>query len=50
MLKVFGGLDIMLVGAGLSYATMQGEEADRLFFGLIGAGCIVMIKGNEQWV
>ncbi len=45
MLKILGGIGLMMLGAGISYATMQGDGGGRLFYGLIVAGFVLMIRG-----
>ena len=45
MLKILGGLALMIVGGGISYASMQSGSGGRLFYGLIGVGFIIMIQG-----
>lgn len=45
MLNILGGLALMVVGIGISLATMQGDGGGRLFFGLIIIGFFIMVKG-----
>ncbi len=45
LLKIFGGMAIMLVGIGISAASMSGGGGGRLFFGLIIVGFVMMVQG-----
>lgn len=46
MMNILGGLGMMVVGIGISLATMDGGGGGgRLFFGLIIMGFFLMIKG-----
>lgn len=44
MLRIFGGLGLMLLGGVISFASMKGGGG-RLFYGLIIVGFFMMIKG-----
>ncbi len=45
MINLLGGLGLMAVGGGMSFASMQGSGGGTLFYGLILVGLGMFIKG-----
>ncbi len=45
MLNIVGGILLMVVGIGISLATMQGGGGGTVFYGLVVVGFFMMIKG-----
>jgi len=44
-LNIGGGLILMLIGGGMSYASMQSSSGGRLFYGLVIVGLVMLVKG-----
>jgi len=44
-LYILGGLAMIVLGVGISYASMQSGSRGRLFYGIIIIGIITMFKG-----